>query len=48
MLEESENVELELDGEVFAEDGGEAEVRNGCAAGPAVEAGGAVEIVIVD
>lgn len=42
MLEESEDVELKLDGDVFAEEGRETEVGYRCAAGPAVEARGAV------
>lgn len=42
VLEESEDVELKLDRDVFAEEGRETEVRYRCAAGPAVEASGAV------
>lgn len=48
VLEESEDVELELDGNVLANEGGEAEVRHRCTARKAVEAGGAVEIEFVD
>lgn len=48
VLEESEDVELKLDRDVFAEEGGETEVRYRCAGGPAVEASGAVEIIFVD
>lgn len=48
MLEESEEVKFELDGEIFAEEGGEAEVEHRSTAGPSVKAGGAVEVVVLD
>lgn len=48
VLEESEDVEFEMEESVFTEQGGEAEVGHRSAAGPAVETGGAAEVVVVD